>query len=296
MATISIIVPMYNVAPYLPKCCESIIAHAHPDTQVILVDDGSTDGSLEIAQNLLQAFNPIAISQANTGPGSARNAGILAATSEYILFLDGDDFLLNIPNISGDVTFGRYIKYLNGNPLPHKQHTFTASDTTSIAEYVIAKFPEPSWNSAWRYIVKREFLLRHQLFFHPTMHCEDLKWVLELLHTCDQVGANFHFADGPFYAYNYRRKDSIMNSLNPKRTIDLNTIIKQANQTYRDNQAIRKELRFQMLFYINEYWLFSDRRALRASYKGLYPRFLLYPSSLALYGVRRLHHFVKKHS
>lgn len=240
--TISIIIPVYNVAPYIQNCLHSI---SHFDSiELILVDDGSTDDSVAQIQAFFKANTHLThtlIRQPNQGPGAARNTGIAAATGDYLLFLDGDDFLLDMPPLGGDVTFGRYIKYLNGVPLPHKQHTFSLEPTGNISEYVIASFPEPSWNSAWRYIVKREFILQHQLFFHPTMHCEDLKWVLELLHTCDQVKADFRFASDPFYAYNYRRKDSIMNTLSPKRTIDLNTIIKQAKQTYSNNPAILKE-------------------------------------------------------
>ncbi len=91
---ISIIVPVYNVEEYLEECLESIIASDIADAEIILIDDGSTDGSYQILEKY-QRKDPriILIEQENAGNGAARNAGLSASSGEYILFLDSDDIL-----------------------------------------------------------------------------------------------------------------------------------------------------------------------------------------------------------
>jgi glycosyltransferase involved in cell wall biosynthesis len=87
---------MYNVAPYLTRCLESAFNQIDINIQVIIVNDGSTDESLAIAVNYLnkrESTNAIIISQKNRGLSAARNIGVSFAVSEYIAFLDTDDFM-----------------------------------------------------------------------------------------------------------------------------------------------------------------------------------------------------------
>lgn len=90
----SIIVPVYNVAQYLPGCMESLLAQDHPDHEIILVDDGSTDGQSGPLCDQYAAAHPALIQvihQENGGLGAARNTGIAASRGEYLLFVDSDD-------------------------------------------------------------------------------------------------------------------------------------------------------------------------------------------------------------
>lgn len=92
----SIVIPVYNVAAYLTKCVESVLANDLSDAEVILVDDGSTDGkSGALCDELaLRAPEKIrVIHQENRGLGGARNTGIEAAAGEYLFFLDSDDYI-----------------------------------------------------------------------------------------------------------------------------------------------------------------------------------------------------------
>ncbi len=94
MAMTSIIVPVYNIKSYLPRCVESLLAQSDPDFEVILVDDGSADGSGALCDAYAARDSRFrAVHKANGGLSSARNAGLDAARGEYILFLDGDDYL-----------------------------------------------------------------------------------------------------------------------------------------------------------------------------------------------------------
>lgn len=91
---ISIVVPVYNAEKYLHQCIESIIAQTEQVIEIILVNDGSTDGSLSICQKYAKIDSRITvINQANQGVSVARNTGIQEATSEYVMFVDSDDYI-----------------------------------------------------------------------------------------------------------------------------------------------------------------------------------------------------------
>lgn len=91
---ISIIIPSYNQAEFLPEAIESALAQGSSVIETIVVDDGSTDNSLEVAKKYIKKHNGIKlISQVNKGLASARNTGIMKAFGNYILPLDADDKL-----------------------------------------------------------------------------------------------------------------------------------------------------------------------------------------------------------
>lgn len=94
MTKVSIVLPVYNVANYLPKCLDSLLAQTLEDIEIICVNDGSKDNSLTILQNYAAKDSRIiVIDQANSGPGAARNKGIISAQGEYIGFVDPDDWV-----------------------------------------------------------------------------------------------------------------------------------------------------------------------------------------------------------
>ena len=93
MKKVSVIVPFYNSENYLDKCIASLVHQTLSEIEIILVNDGSTDSSLSIAQNYQSRYpdHVVIISKPNGGQGSARNLGIINATAPYIGFLDSDD-------------------------------------------------------------------------------------------------------------------------------------------------------------------------------------------------------------
>ena len=91
---VSIIVPIYNAEKWLEKCINSIIKQLYHNIEILLVNDGSTDKSLEICQKFAKKDNRIIIiDKPNEGVSKSRNIGIEKATGEYIKFVDSDDWL-----------------------------------------------------------------------------------------------------------------------------------------------------------------------------------------------------------
>ena len=315
---LSIIIPLHNVEGYVHKAADSIAAQSFASLEVIAIDDGSTDASLDVCTAHLAGIDTIAIRQENTGPGGARNAGLRAASGEYILFLDSDDFLLPgaLEKIASalerdrpDVLYGRYLRWTQRSGfLAAKKYDFAPpDDAEKRTEYILGALPEPSWN-VWRYVCRREFLAECGIFFENSMLCEDVKWVLALLDATEKADGKISYLPEPFYAYNYKRTDSIMNSKTVKRLVDLNTIIGDLADQYRDRPGICKALIRQSFFYINEYCTFKkpERRQIHDSYKKTLPRYalssaplhriarrmgsppLFYLLSVALYAVKRI--------
>ena len=92
--TISVIVPVYNVAGYLPQCVDSILSQDYGDLEIILIDDGSTDTSGELCDRYAALDSRVrVIHQKNGGAAAAKNAGLRLATGEYLAFADSDDYL-----------------------------------------------------------------------------------------------------------------------------------------------------------------------------------------------------------
>ena len=91
---VSVIVPVYNLESYIERCLDSLLMQDYDDLEIILVNDGSTDKSLEIIEKYAQQSESIiVINQKNSGVSSARNAGIEKATGFFIAFVDGDDYI-----------------------------------------------------------------------------------------------------------------------------------------------------------------------------------------------------------
>ena len=94
MELISVIVPIYNIEQYLPACIESIRSQSYYNIEIILVDDGSKDGSLEVCKKFESIDDRIrVIHKSNGGLSTARNVGIESSRGCYLAFVDGDDYI-----------------------------------------------------------------------------------------------------------------------------------------------------------------------------------------------------------
>lgn len=217
MASISVIVPVYNVERYLEWCLSSLENQTLQDIEIICVNDGSTDASREILNKCQERDSRITIiDKANGGLSSARNAGIQAATSDIVCFLDSDDrFTLDaceaIVNVFKEtnadiVTFGANC-YPEDAGYPWLIEHLSPRDVVYEPFHPDLLFKEMSRPFAWRTACKKSFLIQNNIDF-----TEDLKFGE------DQV---FHFAVYPRSAktvliskklYDYRvfREGSLM--------------------------------------------------------------------------------------
>ncbi|WP_051638431.1 glycosyltransferase family 2 protein [Butyrivibrio sp. NC2002] len=93
---VSVIIPVFNVEKYLPKCLDSVLNQTYKKTEIIIVDDGSTDNSLQVCMDYKLRYPEIVIiHQDNKGLSAARNEGISRANGDYFMFVDSDDFVSN---------------------------------------------------------------------------------------------------------------------------------------------------------------------------------------------------------
>jgi len=105
MIKLSLIVPIYNIEDYLEKCLDSLIKIKEGKIEIILVNDGSTDGSLDLCLKYRKKDNRIKIiNKKNGGLSDARNKGLKEANGEFIWFIDGDDYISDVDSL---------FKYLN---------------------------------------------------------------------------------------------------------------------------------------------------------------------------------------
>ena len=90
--TVSVVIPVYNSAPFLPSCLDSMLSQTYPDIEILLIENGSTDDSPRICERYARQDARIRLLQGpHTGPGAARNCGIDAAAGRYVVFVDSDD-------------------------------------------------------------------------------------------------------------------------------------------------------------------------------------------------------------
>ncbi len=215
----SIIVPVYNVEKYLSKCLDSLVNQTYSNIEIICINDGSTDNSLQILENYAQKDNRIkVINQENQGVSVARNNGIDNATGDYILFVDADDWLefnacdvLN-KSIKKDSTelviFWHYdiINEQKKSSLPQiKQYNlcnrefYLLENYTSVANYIPLL-------TLWNKLFKRSFIEQHHLRFVKGLDWfEDGIFIMQYF----QLNPKIIIIDNILYNYVYSRNGSL---------------------------------------------------------------------------------------
>lgn len=232
---ISVIVPIYNVEPYIRQCLDSIVNQAYRDLQIILVDDGSPDRCGEIADEYAQKDSRIVVvHKKNAGVSAARNDGIDMATGEWISFVDPDDWLdldcyekvMNaLPAEKPDVmiTGGCYLEYPWGSCVVRSfTNTKEVDEKCRDKEYLIQKiltdrfgndncFPYSALCSPWNKLFRTAFLQKEKIRFpldiHPT---EDTLFNINVFLKAARVVPCECFG----YRYRQQREQSAINRFN----------------------------------------------------------------------------------
>lgn len=218
---VSVVIPVYNVKPYLERCLRSVLRQTHKDLEIIMVDDGSTDGSGELAESL-KSLSPCiqVVHQENQGLSGARNTGLRHASGDYVVFLDSDDeWLLPdgleklLKNATEDLILFKPVDiWEDGRREVAKDYDVDALSALPDAQAVFKHLVYTSQYrmSAWALLVRRELLIQHDLFFLLGYISEDVPWSLRLWQVARTVRAN----DLRFYGY-YHRKGSITGGSTP---------------------------------------------------------------------------------
>lgn len=200
----SLIIPVFNVESYIEKTIESILDQDYYDFEVIFVDDGSTDASIDICRNYQSLFmHSTIISQNNAGLSAARNTGIMAASGEYLIFIDSDDWLIenalsSIDSLTSsnepDIVISRIKSYDNITGKTTECNYYFNVDQYEIDNvekifsycYSLNGF----WAAAWMFCVKRTLLINKNLYFMNGVYHEDEEWAPRLLLSTPKVVFN----------------------------------------------------------------------------------------------------------
>lgn len=233
MPKFSIIIPMYNTEKYIDKCLSSIFNQTFKDYEVIVVNDGSSDRSVEIAQT----YKCTIINQKNQGLSVSRNNGVKKAKGDYIIFIDSDDFiekdLLKEINksLKNDPDIVRFqVQDVKDNKVISKYHEKPFTGFYGVRAFTeIAKYHYVE--NAWTYAIKRKFYIKENFKFADGMIHEDFGLIplvimkSSIVNSIDYIG------------YNYVQRPSSIMSSN-----DYEKIKKKVEDVYEHYKYLIKEI------------------------------------------------------
>lgn len=205
---VSVIVPAYNVSKYIGKCISSLLEQTYSETEIIIIDDGSTDNTGSLLDEIKSKHSNITVVHtSNYGVSHARNVGLSLASGDYVTFVDGDDYVSN-----------DYVEYLmqivenTGAPFCYSCLCFTSFKEKQIQTDVIQSIT-PTESIAlllspnvivgcWNKIYKKQFLIDNHLSFSTDLfYGEGLSFIIAASQFADKIGI------GKKKVYYYRRNN-----------------------------------------------------------------------------------------
>ena len=208
---LSVIIPVYNVAPYLEECLASVCAQTYRNMEIILVDDGSTDGSGAICDAWREKDSRIrVIHQENGGVSAARTAGLDVCTGQLISFVDSDDWLDGqlyeklvacLEENGADAAMCGFVDYPHGAPVEKGVFAVPPCGFTDTVYQMMRR--NGYFTSPWAKLFRRELVWRNggPVRYDPALTFdEDEVWLLEVLRECRRTA----FLPEPLYYYRAR--------------------------------------------------------------------------------------------
>lgn len=224
---VSIIVPIYNVSKYLDKCVESILNQNYKNIELILVDDGSTDGSEKKCDDWAKKDSRVVvIHKENGGSADSRNVGMEAAKGEYIGFVDSDDWIapemyeklievIQERNLDMSVCFFKAVSdenyVFNNTEYPITEYTGRDFANLIIAE----KKPRISY-AIWKCLYRRK-VIKDIKFYKGVHYNEDAVFLIESLWNAKKMA----FIDAPMYYYRVHESSISNIDISEKRINDI---------------------------------------------------------------------------
>lgn len=216
---VSLIVPVYNVAPYLEKCLDSIKCQTYREFEALLVNDGSTDASPSICQAYAQADSRFRlIDQPNSGVSASRNKALDQACGKYLQFLDADDWLTPdaietlvhaAESTGADLVLGHFYR-VAGDRMAQRGHIKRQQVLTrqEFAEEMMKAPANYYYGVLWNKLYRRSIVEAHHLRCPANVSwCEDFLFNLNFIEYVRLVSA----VPKPVYYYR-KREDSLVNS------------------------------------------------------------------------------------
>lgn len=186
---VSVIIPVYNAEKYLKECLDSVISQSLKEIEIICIDDGSTDNSLEILKEYTQNDNRIIVlQQKNSGAGVARNRGLKIAKGEYLSFLDSDDFFdkqmlmksyCEAVKHNADIVMFRHNRYDEGNDKFYRlSHMMNPNNFPKIeifnVEDMESNFYFSIYGWTWDKLFKKSLINNYNLRFQTVRIYNDM--------------------------------------------------------------------------------------------------------------------------
>lgn len=172
---ISIIIPVYNAEKYLSETLDSILNQTFTDFEVIAVNDGSTDSSLDILKLYKNKDKRIRIiDKKNSGVSDARNTGIKNATGEYVCFVDADDILAQeyieamfdvVSKYGADMVVCRYVTFRKSNQITYVHGNSDVNQVKSVTDLL----ERGLLTSAWNKLIKKEIIIKNNILYDTNM-------------------------------------------------------------------------------------------------------------------------------
>lgn len=227
---ISVIVPVYNSEKYLNKCLDSLIYQTYQNLEIICIDDGSTDGSLDILNDYMKKDSRfVVLTQQNSGTSIARNSGLSVATGDYISFIDSDDWVLltlyqsfvnTLRKLDSliDIYVFNASSYIEGKndiePLLFYSLTDWSNHVSPLTIHTFDDCLRPfSRNlSAANKIYRKDFLHENQLSFEPDLKYEDQVFAIKSFLNAKSI----ILTDEVFYKYRNNTGLTCSNVITPK--------------------------------------------------------------------------------
>ena len=215
---VSVIIPVYNAADYLRECLDSVVNQTLKEIEIICVDDGSTDSSLDILKEYVRCDKRITvITQKNLHAGVARNAGLAVARGEYLSFLDSDDFFeLNmleemynkaIQDLS-DIVVCEYNIYDDDKKIIVNKFNLERR-FVQISPVFVKDLQDDLFNfshpNSWSKLFRRQLFFDNGLRFEKVLRCNDFTCV----YTAMAVANKISLIDKTFITYRSNQKNNV---------------------------------------------------------------------------------------
>lgn len=225
MINISVIIPIYNVDKYIKNTIESLINQTFKDIEIILIDDNSTDSTLEICNMYSRLDSRIKVLKqlTNKGAAKARNRGLKIAKGKYIYFMDSDDYIdlemlenlfIQAENEDVDLVICGYnfetIRYKNNNMkvisrFPKNFKNKKYNNKEELLEDYIKLWDSAMLYNIWNKLYKREVLIKNNIKFKNMLIGEDIEFNKSYIDVCDKV----YVDENCYYHYIRQREGSI---------------------------------------------------------------------------------------